>query len=108
MISPDDTVLPLCDLAPSYVRNIAPYQSGKPIDEVARELGISYRGIVKLASNENPMGFSPQVASVVKQHIGEISRYPDSDGFHLKRQLAEKLNVHSDQIVEVKITVYSI
>ncbi len=99
MISPDNTVLPLCDLAPTYVRDIAPYQSGKPIDEVARELGISYTDIVKLASNENPLGFSPRVASVVNQHMGEISRYPDSDGFHLKRQLAEKLNVFSDQIV---------
>ena len=99
MMSSHNTVLPLCDMAPSYVREIAPYQSGKPIDEVARELGMSYEDIVKLASNENPLGFSPRVASVVHNNIGEISRYPDSDGFHLKRELAEKLNVVSDQIV---------
>ena len=46
-----------CDLAPSYIRAIAPYQPGKPISELERELGIT--GIVKLASNENPLGCQP-------------------------------------------------
>src|SRR6185436_6115462 len=49
----------LCDLAPSYIRSIAPYQPGKPIAELARELGLAESGIIKLASNENPIGVSP-------------------------------------------------
>jgi len=49
----------ICDLAPGYVRAIAPYQPGKPIQELAREMGIDEASIIKLASNENPRGVSP-------------------------------------------------
>ena len=49
----------VCDLAPGYIRSIAPYQPGKPISELARELGLDPNGIIKLASNENPLGVSP-------------------------------------------------
>ena len=45
----------ICDLAPSYIRSIAPYQPGKPISELARELGLEESSIIKLASNENPL-----------------------------------------------------
>ena len=48
-----------CELSPSYVRSIAPYQPGKPVSEVARELGLKEENIIKLASNENPLGPSP-------------------------------------------------
>ena len=50
----------ICELSPAYVRAIAPYQPGKPISEVARELGLEEASIVKLASNENPRGISPK------------------------------------------------
>ena len=50
----------VCDLAPGYIRAIAPYQPGKPTSELARELGMDESGIVKLASNENPLGVSPK------------------------------------------------
>ena len=50
----------LCDLSPSYVRSIAPYQPGKPISELAREMGLDEASIVKLASNENPRGIGPR------------------------------------------------
>ena len=49
-----------CELSPSYVRSIAPYQPGKPTSELARELGLDEAGIVKLASNENPRGIGPR------------------------------------------------
>ena len=49
----------ICDLAPRYIRGIAPYQPGKPISELAREFGLDADKIIKLASNENPLGVSP-------------------------------------------------
>ena len=53
-------LMDLCELSPSYVRAIAPYQPGKPISELAREMGLEESGIVKLASNENPRGIGPR------------------------------------------------
>ena len=50
----------LCDLAPAYIRSIAPYQPGKPITDLAREMNLEPSQIVKLASNENPLGVSPK------------------------------------------------
>ena len=64
------------DLAPPYIRAIAPYQPGKPIAELERELGIS--GIVKLASNENPLGASPLAVAAMHAAIADIALYPDA------------------------------
>ncbi len=77
-----------CDLAPSYIRAIAPYQPGKPIAELERELGIS--GIVKLASNENPLGASPAAVAAMQEAIKTIALYPDGNGFELKEALAKR------------------
>ena len=74
----------LCDLAPSYVRAIAPYQPGKPISELARELGLQPEGIVKLASNENPLGVSPKALHAMQQALADIARYPDGNSFALR------------------------
>ena len=74
------------ELAPPYIRAIAPYQPGKPISELERELGIS--GIVKLASNENPLGPSPQALAAVQDALGVLARYPDGNGFALKQALS--------------------
>ena len=68
-----------CNLAPSYIRAIAPYQPGKPIAELERELGIT--GIVKLASNENPLGASPAAVAAMQEAIKTIALYPDGNGF---------------------------
>ena len=87
----------LCDLAPPYIRAIAPYQPGKPISELERELGI--KNIVKLASNENPMGASPKALAAIKQALDEIARYPDGNGFELKAALSARLRVKQEQIV---------
>ena len=85
--------------APTYVRSIAPYQSGKPIEELAREYGIGIGQIVKLASNENPLGYSPHVREFIQKNLDEISRYPDSDGYYLKQALSRINDVATDQIV---------
>ncbi|MFA5371462.1 MAG: histidinol-phosphate transaminase [Sideroxydans sp.] len=80
-----------CDLAPSYVRAIAPYQPGKPIAELERELGIT--GIVKLASNENPLGASPAAVAAMQEAIKSIALYPDGNGFELKEALHKRHGV---------------
>jgi histidinol-phosphate aminotransferase len=80
-----------CDLAPSYVRSIAPYQPGKPISELERELGIT--GIVKLASNENPLGASSAAMAAMKEAIKTIALYPDGNGFDLKDALVKRYSV---------------
>lgn len=89
----------LCDFAPGYIRSIAPYQPGKPISEVARELGLNEADIVKLASNENPLGISPKAAEAIPKVIAELARYPDGSGYELKQALASKLGVASERIV---------
>src|SRR5258706_1659113 len=78
----------ICDLAPPYVRAIAPYQPGKPIAELARELGLEEAGIIKLASNENPLGVSPLARPAIEAAITGLARYPDGNGFDLKRALS--------------------
>ncbi len=79
------------DLAPEYIRAIAPYQPGKPISELERELGIT--GIVKLASNENPLGASPAAVAAMQAAIKHIALYPDGNGFDLKDALVKRYAV---------------
>ena len=88
-----------CDyiaLANVGVQGLSPYQAGKPIEELQRELGLEH--IVKLASNENPLGPSKKALAAIAAASSEIVRYPDSNGFELKRALAEKLSVGAEQI----------
>src|SRR5512145_538098 len=87
----------LTDQALSYVRATSPYQPGKPITELAREMGLPVDSIVKLASNENPLGMSPKARAAVEKAIAGIERYPDN--FDLTRALAERLGVSAAQIV---------
>jgi len=89
----------ICDLAPEYIRAIAPYQPGKPISELARELGLDENSIVKLASNENPLGTSPLALEAMTRALDEVARYPDGSGFELKAALSRRCGVTSDQIV---------
>lgn len=84
-------------LAPAYVRAIAPYQPGKPISELERELGIT--DIVKLASNENPLGASPLSIAAARAALDEIGLYPDGNGFALKDALVQRYGVALDQVV---------
>jgi histidinol-phosphate aminotransferase len=89
----------VCDLAPPYVRAIAPYQPGKPTSELARELGLEESTIVKLASNENPLGVSPRAAQAMRAVLDGLARYPDGNGFELKQALSRRLGVAMDGIV---------
>lgn len=85
-------------LAVPGVRQLQPYVPGKPIEEVARELGLAPESIVKLASNENPLGPSPKVLKAIANAQSDLTRYPDSNGFNLKSALCAHLNVAFDQI----------
>lgn len=87
-------VVGACDfiaLAAPGVRGLQPYQPGKPVEELERELGIT--NIVKLASNENPLGPSEIAAAAVTTAFSDGARYPDGNGFVLKNALAEYLNI---------------
>ena len=88
-----------CELSPSYVRSIAPYQPGKPISELAREMGLDQRNIIKLASNENPRGIGPRTRAAIDAALAEIARYPDGNGFELKSALAARYGVDPGAIV---------
>ncbi len=92
-------LMDLCELSPSYVRSIAPYQPGKPISELARELGLDEKGIVKLASNENPLGIGPRTRAAIDAALAEIARYPDGNGFELKQALSRRYGVEMPSIV---------
>ena len=89
----------LCDLSPEYIHSIAPYLPGKPISELAREIGLDESSIIKLASNENPLGTSPLALEAMEKALNEVMRYPDGNGFELKNALSEKYVVNSDQII---------
>ena len=86
-------------LAPDYVRAIAPYQGGKPISELAREMGLNEADIVKLASNENPLGISPKAQMAIDEAVHTIARYPDGNSFELRKAVSEKFGVNNNQIV---------
>lgn len=88
-----------CDygqLAKAGVQALLPYQPGKPIEELQRELGLN--DIVKLASNENPLGLSPRVKALLQDNLDELTRYPDGAAFDLKQALADKFSLGVDQL----------
>lgn len=87
----------ISDQALPYVRAISPYQAGKPITELAREMGIPVERIVKLASNENPLGMSPKARAAMEAAIGSLERYPDD--FGLKKAIADHTGLGMERIV---------
>jgi histidinol-phosphate aminotransferase len=88
----------LTQLAPDYIRAIAPYQGGKPISELACEMGLNEADIVKLASNENPLGISPKAQMAIDEAVHDIARYPDGNSFELRKSVSEKFGVAHNQI----------
>jgi len=92
-------IIDLCELSPAYVRAIAPYQPGKPISELAREYGLDERTIIKLASNENPLGPSPRALEAIRGALGVLHYYPDGSGYELKAVLSRKLGVAPENLV---------
>src|SRR5438128_1659213 len=75
------------------------YQPGRPIEEVARELKLPAHEIIKLASNENPLGPSPMAVAAMEKALGQIHLYPDGNAFYLKRKLADKLGVEPANLI---------
>ena len=85
-------------LAQSNVQKLSPYVPGKPVDELARELNLDPASIVKLASNENPLGASPKALAAISAEVAELTRYPDGNGYNLKVKLAERAKVGINQV----------
>ncbi len=81
----------------SYVRAISPYQPGKPITQLAREMGLPVEKIVKLASNENPLGMSPKARKAVEAEIAGVARYPDQ--FELIQAISSVSGLGMEQVV---------
>lgn len=98
MQSTKSTVLELSPLTPAYdsILELAPYQTGKPVEELTREYGVS--DVVKLASNENPIGCSPQVTLAITEQLGKLARYPDGNGHYLKQALSDFTDVNIECI----------
>lgn len=85
-------------LAQPGIQQLSPYVPGKPVGELARELGLEPASIVKLASNENPLGPSLMVLEAICAELAELTRYPDGNGFELKSRLAKRCNVQINQV----------
>lgn len=95
------------------ILSLTPYIAGKPIEETKRQLGL--KEIYKLASNENPIGASPKAIEAIKKNLRNINRYPDSNGFYLKKKLARYYNLEqsnfslgngSDEIIDTIIKTF--
>jgi histidinol-phosphate aminotransferase len=82
---------------PDFITVIQPYVPGKPIEELERELGIS--NSIKLASNENPLGPSPEALKAIKDSFSDLNRYPDGAGYYLKNALSEMLSISPDELI---------
>src|SRR5262252_1278536 len=81
------------------LRNIVVYEAGKPIEETARELNVDPNEIVKLASNENPLGPSPKAISAIRTALDNAHLYPDAGGFYLRNALAAKFGLVPENII---------
>ncbi len=71
------------------------YQPGRPLEEVGREIGLPLESLIKLASNENPLGPSPKAIDAIKQTAKQVHLYPDGNAFYLRNAVAKKLGVTS-------------
>jgi histidinol-phosphate aminotransferase len=87
------------DLANRQLRDLAVYEPGKPIEETARELGLEPNQIIKLASNENPLGPSPKAMQAMREALEDAHLYPDGSGFYLCAAIASKLELAPENII---------
>lgn len=85
------------ELVPKYISNLRIYESGKSIAEVQRTYGLER--VIKLASNENPWGSSPRAMAAVRQHLGEVHRYPDQAALDLRSALAQRYRLKNENII---------
>ena len=89
----------LADKLNPALRDLPVYQPGRPLDEVAREIGSSSDQLIKLASNENPLGPSPKAIAAMENAASEMNRYPDGNVFYLRKQLSKKLDLQPNNLV---------
>src|SRR5882757_6139862 len=82
-----------------FLKTLPTYQPGRPIEEVARELGLPAASIIKVASNENPFGPSPLAIAAMQKAVPHVNLYPDGNAFYLKQKLAAKLGVDTANVV---------
>jgi len=87
------------ELANPQLQNLKVYEPGKPIEETARELQVDPGSIIKLASNENPLGPSPAAIAAMQKALAEAQLYPDGSSFYLKKAIAERLGVVPENII---------
>lgn len=87
------------DSVKEQIKGLPVYETGKPIEYVAREFGLDPDGILKLASNENPLGASPKAVEAVKNSLGHLNLYPDGGCYELRQKVAKFRNVNPDQLV---------
>ena len=92
-------------LVPPYIETLEPYKPGKPIRELQRETGLT--SIVKLASNENPLGPSPKALAALRRALASVHRYPDSAGHELTRKLAVRFRLDPGQIEALYVGNFS-
>jgi histidinol-phosphate aminotransferase len=81
------------------LKTLPVYQPGRPIEEVARELNLAPEHVIKLASNENPLGPSPMALAAMEKALQQLHLYPDGNAFYLKRKLAQKLAVEPANLI---------
>ncbi len=81
------------------LQHLPVYQPGRPIEEVARELGLPVESIIKIASNENPLGPSPAALAAIQAVLPQLHLYPDGNAFYLKQKLAAKLGVRTEHLI---------
>ena len=90
---------PIQEIANRELLDLVPYEPGKPVDDVARELGLDPASIIKLASNENPLGPSPLAVAAMHREVERCHFYPDGGGFHLRNAIAEKFSLTRENVV---------
>ena len=87
------------DFANSQLKDLVAYEPGKPIEDVARERGLRPEEIIKLASNENPLGPSPKAIAAMEQAVREVHLYPDGASYRLRQTLADRFGLEMGNII---------
>jgi histidinol-phosphate aminotransferase len=96
---PSNNAVPTALALNPALATLGTYQPGRPIEEVAREFGLPVEEIIKLASNENPLGPSPKALAAMREVLENLHIYPDGNSFYLKRKLAAKLGVETENLI---------
>ena len=88
-----------CEFSNPQLRDLVPYEPGKPIEDVARELGLDANSVIKLASNENPLGPSPKALEAMREAVDDVNIYPDGGGWKLRNAIAGKVGLAMENVV---------